>query len=608
MQKQERKIFITFNFVIQSLGSWLHYKADDIDFVEVLESNFLSNAIVKLLMMTTLNGRYQVIQVLGHGGFGETFLAEDTYLPSRRRCVIKQLKVMSNPQMNQVGQQKFQQERFGREAATLEKLGEGSDQIPKLFAYFAENEQFYLIQEWIQGPTLTDVVTAQETISEVDVKNILVSLLSVLAYVHSGGIIHRDIKPDNIILRNINSQPVLIDFGAVKETVATVINAQGKSDRSIVVGTPGFMAPEQAAGRPIYASDLYSLGLTAIYMLTGKHPQQLELDSETGEILWHKYSTNVSPELRAVLDRAIKYHPRDRYTTAQKMLEAIQAINVPAPSTLATIAVTPAASQSPTIISPPDNSIAGANKGSNGKRNLIIGSLLATGLVGVAAMFGFGQDPSPNSDSASIDSPAPNSSTTETRSPVVAPQQKVLPTSSPSPTPVASPKQEVLATSPSPTPKKEIATPTPTETNRTPANNNTQAKVIGFPPGTSESRVRATLGNPQTSTRGIWGNTRAVIYEVEPERITLGYLYDRNTGQIRQTEVAFAQSVELEVIEATLRGMLGDRYSDSINSGLQQVRQRQTNSYSFNTGNLKGTIERNNRDRIYIGVWEADLH
>lgn len=304
-------------------------------------------------MMTTLNGRYQVIQVLGHGGFGETFLAEDTYLPSRRRCVIKRLK-LNNPQMNQAGQQKFQQERFGREAATLEKLGEGSDQIPKLFAYFAENEEFYLIQEWIQGPTLTDVVTAAETISEPEVKNILVSLLSVLVYVHSGGIIHRDIKPDNIILRNLNNQPVLIDFGAVKETVATVINAQGKSDRSIVVGTPGFMAPEQAAGRPIYASDLYSLGLTAIYMLTGKHPQQLELDSETGEILWHKYGPNVSPELTAVLDRAINYHPRDRYTTAQKMLEAIQATNLAVPvvqPTLVTMAVAPAASLSPTVIS-----------------------------------------------------------------------------------------------------------------------------------------------------------------------------------------------------------------------------------------------------------------
>ena len=560
-------------------------------------------------MMTTLNGRYQVIQVLGHGGFGETFLAEDTYLPSRRRCVIKQLKLTSNSQLNQAGQHKFQQERFQREAATLEKLGEGNDQIPKLFAYFAENEQFYLIQEWIQGPTLTDVVAAQETISEPDVKNILVSLLSVLTYVHSGGIIHRDIKPDNIILRNLNNQPVLIDFGAVKETVATVINAQGKSDRSIVVGTPGFMAPEQAAGRPIYASDLYSLGLTAIYMLTGKHPQQLELDSETGEILWHGYGANVSHELTAILDRAIKYHPRDRYTTAQKMLEAVRAINVPVPTTLATIAVVaPATNHSPTVISPPEKLAEGSSFGR--QRNLIIGGLLAMGLVGIGAMFSFGQNQVPNSSDSEplITSPAPNSSITKGDRVSV---QEILPSSSPSPTPVATPQQEVSpSSSPSTAAENEVITPSasPTPINQTKPNNSAQSKVIGFPPGTSESRVKAALGNPKTSSRGIWGNTRAVIYDLDPERITLGYLYDRNSGQIRQTEVAFAQSVEPEVVQATLKGMLGEYYSDTINSGLQQVRQRQTNSYSFNTRNLKGTIERNNRDRIYIGVWETDLH
>ncbi len=547
-------------------------------------------------MMTTLNGRYQIIQVLGHGGFGETFLAEDTYMPSRRRCVIKQLKVMSNPQSNQAGQQKLQQERFGREAATLEKLGEGNDQIPKLFAYFVENEEFYLIQEWIQGPTLTDVVTAAESISEAEVKNILVSLLSVLDYVHSGGIIHRDIKPDNIILRNLNNQPVLIDFGAVKETVATVINAQGKSDRSIVVGTPGFMAPEQAAGRPIYASDLYSLGLTAIYMLTGKHPQQLELDSETGEILWHKYSTNVSLALTNVLDRAINYHPRDRYTTAKKMLEAIQAISTPVP-TLATIAIAPPNSESPTILSPSKNLGPGASISRlTGKKNLIVGGLLATGVLGMATLFGFGQ----NQVSNPINSPAPNSSITETRSPAVTSQPKVSPSSSPTPPP---PQVTAPSLSPSPAKEKRVAAPS-----LFPTANNTQAKVIGFPPGTSERTVRAALGNPKTNTRGIWGNTRAVIYELEPERITLGYLYDRNSEQIRQTEVAFAQSVEFEVMQATLQGMLGDRFSDEINNGLEQVRQRQTNSYSFNVGTLKGTIERNNRDRIYIGVWEADLH
>ena len=222
-------------------------------------------------MTTLLNNRYQTIQVLGAGGFGETFLAEDTYMPSRRRCVIKQLKPVANdPQMYQLIQQRFQ-----REAATLESLGEGSDQIPSLHAYFFENEHFYLVQEWIQGQTLSAKVASVGPLSETVVREILVSLLLVLEYVHSKGIIYRDIKPDNIIVRESNGKPVLIDFGAVKETMITPVNTHGKITHSIVIGTPGFMSPEQATGRPIYASDLYSLGMTAIYLLTGLLPQEM---------------------------------------------------------------------------------------------------------------------------------------------------------------------------------------------------------------------------------------------------------------------------------------------------------------------------------------------
>jgi len=568
-------------------------------------------------MMTTLNGRYQIIQVLGHGGFGETFLAEDTYLPSHRRCVIKQLKPSDeNQQMHQVLQQKFQQERFQREAATLERLGELNDQIPKLYAYFAENEEFYLVQEWIQGPTLTDIVAATGKINEVDVKDILASLLSVLDRVHSEGIIHRDIKPDNIILRSSDNKPVLIDFGAVKETVATVINSQGKTDRSIIVGTPGFMAPEQAAGRPIYASDLYSLGLTAIYMLTGKHPQELNLDSETGEVLWHEYLGDASTELIAILDRSIAYHPRDRYTTAKKMLEALQSISIPTKpqiATQATVAVAPnAASQSPTVFSPQKPAVAIASPAgkANWQRNLLIGSLLTGSVLAIAMFVSFGQSQAPqlseitNSPTAP-ENTVPPAATTEN---LPQPDDEVATSASPPVSEIEMPQPDnEVATSASPPAPAPVETEADS-TNQVEPSKPTQATVTGFAPGTSESRVRAALGNPDRTSRGIWGNTRAVIYEVEPERITLGYLYDRNSGQIRQTEVAFAQSVELAQMQATLRGMLGDSISENIIRGLQQVRSRRINKYSFNSGNLEGTIERNERDRIYIGVWDADLH
>ncbi|HBE31964.1 MAG TPA: serine/threonine protein kinase, partial [Cyanobacteria bacterium UBA11368] len=260
---------------------------------------------------TLLNNRYKIIRALATGGFGHTFLAEDTYLPSRRHCVIKQLKpINNNPQTFQMVQGRFQ-----REAAILEKLGDSNQQIPKLYAYFEEAGQFYLVQEFIGGQTLTDLVRTSGVLNDNSVQNILLDLLPVLDYVHSQGIIHRDVKPDNIILRQSDRKPVLIDFGAVKEVMTAAANGH-----SIAIGSPGFMPIEQAAGHPSYASDLYGLGLTAIYLLTGKLPQELGVDRGSGELLWRQYAPKVSPKLAAVLDKAIRSHPSERYSSARQML------------------------------------------------------------------------------------------------------------------------------------------------------------------------------------------------------------------------------------------------------------------------------------------------
>ncbi|MEM6754991.1 MAG: serine/threonine-protein kinase, partial [Cyanobacteria bacterium P01_C01_bin.38] len=196
-------------------------------------------------MQMLLNNRYQIIRTLGSGGFGETFLAEDTQMPSRRSCVIKQLK----PIENNLQVYQLVQERFAREGAILEELGGLSEQIPTLYAYFCDRDQFYLVQEWVEGDTLTAKVQQQGLFNESSVREILSNLLPVLSFVHSKRIVHRDIKPDNIILRNSDGKPVLIDFGAVRETMATAVNSQGSLTRSIVIGTPGYMPSEQAAGR-----------------------------------------------------------------------------------------------------------------------------------------------------------------------------------------------------------------------------------------------------------------------------------------------------------------------------------------------------------------------
>ncbi|MCT7982071.1 serine/threonine protein kinase [Laspinema sp. A4] len=350
-----------------------------------------------------LNNRYRILQELGMGGFGQTFLAEDTQMPSKRRCVIKQLKpVTGNPAIYQLVQ-----ERFAREAAVLEQLGDGNAQIPKLFAYFELDGQFYLVQEWIEGGTLTKKVQTLGALSEAQVRSLLTKILPVLAYIHSFRIVHRDIKPDNIMLRPSNPGsfspgediPVLIDFGAVKETMATTMSSSGGVTNSIAIGSPGFMSAEQAAGRPLYSSDLYSLGLTAIYMLTRKIPQEFPTDPTTGEILWRSFAPTVSPGLAMVLDRAIRFNPRDRFPTAQDMLEALKpdvnshAFTVPVappnrapvpPSQVATVPVAPA-NRAPVTPPPPPYRQSSPQPGISPRA---VG--IAAAVLGVSFLIGFG--------------------------------------------------------------------------------------------------------------------------------------------------------------------------------------------------------------------------
>ncbi|MDZ8107713.1 MAG: serine/threonine-protein kinase [Nostoc sp. DedQUE12a] len=326
------------------------------------------------MISTLLSDRYRIISVLGTGGFCETFLAEDTQMPSGRRCVIKQLKpVTDNPDVYQLVQRRFQ-----REAAILEDLGGASDQIPTLYAYFQADGQFYLVQEWISGQTLNQYVKQNGCLSESEVIPILISLLKVLDFVHSKGIIHRDIKPDNIILRSSDGKPILIDFGAVRETMATVMYPEGTVSNSIIIGTPGFMPSEQAAGRPVFASDLYSLALTAIFLLMGKLPHELMTDSYTGEHVWDRDA--ISPNLMEVLKKATQFDVRERYSTAKEMLDALQNI---------------ASSAAPKVpmysqLSALTNSVIRLPAAQSSKQNAIfIGStLIGGGLIGASVIIG----------------------------------------------------------------------------------------------------------------------------------------------------------------------------------------------------------------------------
>ena len=276
-----------------------------------------------------INNRYRVVRELGKGGFGATFLVEDTQLPSGKRFVLKELTpIEHDPQTYTLVKQRFE-----REAVILEELGGLTMQIPSLYAYFTEDGKFYLVQEYVEGETIAGRVMSQGVMSDAAVMDWLGGILPVLSVVHDRQIIHRDIKPENIILQQRDQKPVLIDFGAVRETMGMKLTPQGQSTQSIVIGTPGYMPSEQAAGRAMFSSDLYSLGMTAIYALTGKIPQELPTDPMTGEVQWRSYAPSVSNRLAGILDRAIASHSRDRFTTAQDMGQALGAgFGVPMPT------------------------------------------------------------------------------------------------------------------------------------------------------------------------------------------------------------------------------------------------------------------------------------
>lgn len=275
-----------------------------------------------------LDHRYQVIRVLAMGGFGQTYIAQDTRRPGNPLCVVKHLKPGTDPRVFDTAKRLF-----NSEAETLEKLG-NHDQIPRLLAYFDENQEFYLVQEYIEGHTLAEELIPGKRWSESEVIQLLQEVLEILEFVHRQGVIHRDIKPDNIIRRASDNKLVLVDFGAVKQLRTQLVTAGGQPSATVVIGTPGYMPTEQGQGKPRPNSDIYSLGIIAIQALTGLSPTELQEDPETGEIIW-RHSVTVNHRLAAVLTKMVRYHFKDRYLNATQALQACkEAINpVPALST-----------------------------------------------------------------------------------------------------------------------------------------------------------------------------------------------------------------------------------------------------------------------------------
>ncbi|MEH1944406.1 MAG: serine/threonine-protein kinase [Nostoc sp.] len=265
------------------------------------------------LARKTLRNRFEIVKHLGSGGSGDTYLAIDLDLPGQPHCVVKHFHPKDpNPAVLPIAKSLFD-----REAEVLYQLGNEHDQIPRLFAHFDEDGDFYLVQEFIDGHALTQEIIPGKPLSENAVLNLLKDILEVLSFVHQHNIIHRDIKPQNLMRRHSDGKIVLIDFGSIKK-----IGALG-AGLTIAVGTPGYMPSEQAKGKPKLCSDIYAVGMIGIQALTGLIPEQLPENPNTGEILWRDRA-EVSDAVADILDTMVCDRASQRYQSAA---EALQALN-----------------------------------------------------------------------------------------------------------------------------------------------------------------------------------------------------------------------------------------------------------------------------------------
>ncbi|MEO1672481.1 MAG: serine/threonine-protein kinase, partial [Cyanobacteria bacterium J06631_2] len=502
---------------------------------------------------------YLILETLGKNPFSETFLGADKGWFSRRRYVIKKLRpILGNPLVENMRRS------FYQEASILKRLSGNNPQIPQLYDYFLDGEDFYLVREWIDGMTLKQKVEKTGRLPVSEVKEILASVLSFLQYIHDYGIVYRQLKPSTIILRRgcrvpVKSKsclPVPIYFGGVKELEA---KTEHLKQYSLTTGLhQEYIPPEQEQGESVFASDLYSLGLTAIYLLTGKNPAELLIKTKTKQLCWHQDIASSEIHLVRVIERAICPDVKERFTSAEEMLQALHS--------------PPVNLSLPVFKEKPQNSVSSELK--------IISLLCSVGIGVLGLTFAIlnldlGQK---TNDEQAI--------------------AKAYQTDSPlSDTLILDP--EILD---SDLPQPATAKLSATELTML-------EKIPPFPLGMPQQDLFELLGQPMMNSKGYWGDSRALLYgNILPDKIALGYITDTATTSVRQAEIAFSNSVGLPTIKFQAQKLLQENYSPEIDHYINQIYFKTSDRHQFETNNIKGVIQLNPNDQIYLGIWDKEFH
>lgn len=487
-----------------------------------------------------LQNKYHILQTLGQDALSETFLARDKNWFLRRRYIIKKFRpILGNSHVAQIRRV------FYREASILKKLSGKNRQIPRIYQYFTDGEDFYLVREWIDGLTLQQKVEQQGTLSVAEVKQVLGSLLSCLKYIHSHGIVYRQLKPSSIILRPSNQGylPIPIYFGGVKDLEVKV---HQPNQRSLVLAHQReYIPPEQEQGESVYASDLYSLGLTAIYLLTGKNPAEFPVDPHTQKLLWRSEIADRRTHLTRVIDRAICPNIEERFTSAEAMLQGLNSPMID-------------------ISLPIEENCRRKSYFTPEIKVFLALSSFGVGVIGIAFLL-------LNFDFSSL----ANNEQSEVTYKAIAKNTNFL------------------ADKKSPEDKTALDT----------------SRIIASPIGVSRSQLTEVLGEPTMESQGYWQQSKALLYrDVIPKQVALGYLTDTETTRVRQAEITFAGTVDLLSIKQAAKQLLQDQYSPDIEHYINQIYFKTSILHEFAVQDLKGVIQRNPQEHIYLSVWEQDFH
>ncbi|NJN30550.1 MAG: protein kinase [Synechococcales cyanobacterium RM1_1_8] len=570
---------------------------------------------------TLQDGKYSLDAVLGEGGFGITFRATHHYL--NQTVVIKTL----NQAMQRSANSDPLRQQFQAEARRLALCLHPN--IVRVSDFFIEGQLPFMVMDFIDGRSLEAIALASGgPLPEATALDYIRQISEALAVVHSKGLLHRDIKPQNIMRRRTqdaqgHDQVILIDFGIAREFQAGEVNTH------TTMISPGYAPVEQylEAAPRTPATDIYGLAATLYSLVTGQVPRASVLLQAQPLEAPRSLNPALSPTTNAAILKGMAIEAHNRPQSIDQWLALLPgaATVAPArtaapPSQVATLAVAPrdGLRQAPNQPSSPDLDSPepglfepGTLPASQAPKRwgipwALLGCLGLLGVAGGSAVALFSRLPRGNvslesqvevrrDEQGSASSAGVKLEYGDRATEGLGDDGATSPDSAAEGSQEDASAGDLVEASPEASPAASRPALSVTE-------------LPHFPVGSREAEIEQRLGQPNVSRIGFWPNTEANLYEVIPDQVGLGYIYDRDSRKLRQTEATLDAALPLSVMEQMLDGLLGEPATSLMQVKLEQVRSGQLKRYGFAQGGVEGTMEFTDKGRVYIAIWDADLH